>query len=57
VTSKEFRDSLGAVTNPLGGPGAANRIFAVIENLPAGNLKGKVFYDQPGSQAKADRVS
>ena len=57
VTSKDFRDSLGAVTNPLGGPGAANRIFAVIENLPAGNLKGKVFYDQPGSQAKADRVS
>jgi UDP-hydrolysing UDP-N-acetyl-D-glucosamine 2-epimerase len=57
VTSKDFRDSLGAVTNPLGGPGAANRILAVIENLPAGNLKGKVFYDQPGSQAKADRVS
>ncbi|MTA33724.1 MAG: UDP-N-acetylglucosamine 2-epimerase (hydrolyzing), partial [Actinobacteria bacterium] len=57
VTSKQFRDSLGAVTNPLGGPGAANGILAVIENLPAGNLKGKVFYDQPGSQAKADRVS
>lgn len=57
VTSKEFIDSLGAVTNPLGGPGAANGILAVIENLPPGNLKGKVFYDQPGSQAKADRVS
>jgi UDP-N-acetylglucosamine 2-epimerase len=57
VTSKEFRDSLGAVTNPLGGPGAANRIFAVLEDPPPGNLKGKVFYDQPGSQAKADRVS
>jgi UDP-hydrolysing UDP-N-acetyl-D-glucosamine 2-epimerase len=57
VTSKEFRDSLGAVTNPLGGPGAANGILAVIENLPPGNLKGKVFYDQPGSQEKADRVS
>ena len=57
VTSKEFRDSLGAVTNPLGGPGAANGILAVIENLPPGNLKGKVFYDQPRSQEKADRVS
>ena len=57
VTSKEFIDSLGAVTNPLGGPGAANGILAVIENLPPGNLKGKVFYDQPGSNAKADRVS
>ena len=57
VTSKEFIDSLGAVTNPLGGPGAANGILAVIENLATGNLRGKVFYDQPGSQAKADRVS
>ena len=57
VTSKEFRDSLGAVVNPLGGPGAANGILAVIENLSPGNLKGKVFYDQPGSNAKADRVS
>jgi UDP-hydrolysing UDP-N-acetyl-D-glucosamine 2-epimerase len=57
VTSKEFIDSLGAVTNPLGGPGAANRILAVIENLPPGNLRGKVFYDQQGSKAKADRVS
>ena len=57
VTSKEFRDSLGAVTNPLGGPGAANRILAAVEGLSSGNLKGKVFYDQPGPQAKADRVS
>jgi UDP-hydrolysing UDP-N-acetyl-D-glucosamine 2-epimerase len=57
VTSKEFIDSLGAVTNPLGGPGAANGILAVIENLRPAKLKGKVFHDQPGSQAKADRVS
>jgi UDP-hydrolysing UDP-N-acetyl-D-glucosamine 2-epimerase len=55
--SKEFRDSLGAVTNPLGGPGAAKRILGVLENLSPGNLEAKVFYDQPGSQAKADRDS
>ena len=57
VMAEEFRDALGTVTNPLGGPGAAQRILAVLENLSPGNLKGKVFYDQPGSQAKADRVS
>ena len=57
VTAEEFRDVLGTVTNPLGGPGAAKRILAVLEKLSPGNLKSKVFYDQPGSQAKADRVS
>ena len=56
VMAEEFRDALGTVTNPLGGPGAAERILGVLENLSPGNLKGKVFYDQPGSQAKADRV-
>jgi hypothetical protein len=55
--AEEFRNALGGVTNPLGGPGAAKRILGVLENLSPGNLQGKVFYDQPGSQAKADRVS
>jgi UDP-hydrolysing UDP-N-acetyl-D-glucosamine 2-epimerase len=57
VMAEEFRNALGGVTNPLGGPGAAKRILGVLENLSPGNLQGKVFYDQPGSQAKADRVS
>ena len=57
VMAEEFRAALHAVENPLGGPGAAQRILGVLENLSPGNLKGKVFYDQPGSQAKADRVS
>lgn len=57
VTSKEFTDALGAVTNPLGGPGAAKKILSVIENLTSGTLGGKVFYDLPGSAAKADRVT
>ena len=57
VMAEEFRGALGTVTNPLGGPGAAKRILAVLENLSPGNLKSKVFYDQPGSQAKAHRVS
>jgi UDP-hydrolysing UDP-N-acetyl-D-glucosamine 2-epimerase len=57
VMAEEFRDGLRGITNPLGGPGAAKRILGVLENLSPGNLKGKVFYDQPGSQAKVDRVS
>ena len=57
VMAEEFRATLHAVENPLGGPGAAQRILGVLENLSPGNLKGKVFYDQAGSQAKADRVS
>jgi UDP-N-acetylglucosamine 2-epimerase (non-hydrolysing) len=57
VMAEEFRAALHAVENPLGGPGAAQRILGVLENLSPSNLKGKVFYDQPGSQAKADRVS
>lgn len=57
VMAEEFRAALGAVENPLGGPGAAKRILGVLENLSPGNLEAKVFYDQPGSQAKADRVS
>lgn len=57
VMSDGFQKSLAAVTNPLGGPGAAQRILAVIENLSAGTLGGKVFYDQPGPRSKADRVS
>ena len=52
-----FAETLRSATNPLGGAGAAARILAVIENISPGNLKGKVFYDQPGSQAEADRVS
>lgn len=57
VLSTEFRASLGSVTNPLGGPGAAKRILAVVQSLSPGTLKGKIFYDQPGPQSKADRVS
>ena len=57
VMGEGFREALRAVENPLGGPGAAKRILGVLENLSSSNLKGKVFYDQPGSQAKANRVS
>ena len=57
VMAEEFRAALRAVENPLGEPGAAKRILGVLENFSPGNLKGKVFYDQPGSQAKVDRVS
>jgi UDP-hydrolysing UDP-N-acetyl-D-glucosamine 2-epimerase len=57
VMSKEFSEMLAAVKNPLGGPGAAKKILSVLENLTPGNLKGKVFYDLPGSESKADRVS
>jgi UDP-hydrolysing UDP-N-acetyl-D-glucosamine 2-epimerase len=57
VTSSGFVDSLGAVANPLGGPGAAKKILSILENLDSGSLKGKVFYDQPRSVVKADRVS
>ena len=45
VISQEFRDSLSAVGNPLGGPGAAIKILEVLENLSPGNLRGKVFFD------------
>jgi UDP-hydrolysing UDP-N-acetyl-D-glucosamine 2-epimerase len=48
VMSEEFRDSLGTVTNPLGGPGAANRILATIENLSPDTLNNKLFHDLPG---------
>lgn len=57
VVAEGFRESLALVNNPLGGPGAAQRILAVIENLSTANLKGKVFFDQPGPRSKADRVS
>lgn len=57
VVAARFRESLAAVTNPLGGPGAAQRILSVIENLPAGTLGGKGFYDQPGPRSKAEHVS
>ncbi len=46
--STEFTESLGSVTNPLGGPGAATRILAIIENLSPDTLKGKLFHDLPG---------
>jgi UDP-hydrolysing UDP-N-acetyl-D-glucosamine 2-epimerase len=46
--STEFRESLGSVTNPLGGPGAATQILAIIENLSPDTLKGKLFHDLPG---------
>ncbi len=48
VMSAGFRDSLGTVTNPLGGPGAANRILATIENLSPDTLNNKLFHDLPG---------
>jgi UDP-hydrolysing UDP-N-acetyl-D-glucosamine 2-epimerase len=48
VMSAEFRDSLGTVTNPLGGPGAAHRILATIENLSPDTLNNKLFHDLPG---------
>jgi UDP-hydrolysing UDP-N-acetyl-D-glucosamine 2-epimerase len=46
--STEFTECLGSVTNPLGGPGAATRILAIIENLSPDTLKGKLFHDLPG---------
>lgn len=57
VMSEEFRDTLGTVSNPLGGPGAAKKILGVLENLSPGSLGSKVFCDLPGSLAKAYRVS
>jgi UDP-N-acetylglucosamine 2-epimerase len=46
--STEFTECLGSVTTPLGGPGAATRILAIIENLSPDTLKGKLFHDLPG---------
>ncbi len=57
VMDEKFRDALDTMSNPLGGPGAAKRILAVLENLSPDNLKGKMFYDLPGPEAKADSVS
>jgi len=57
VESEEFRDLVGTVTSPLGGPGAANRILSILENLAAGDVGKRVFYDQPGDRTKEKRVS
>lgn len=57
VMEQEFRETLSAVTNPLGGPGAARKILGLLETLSFSNLKRKIFYDLPGLQAKGDRVS
>ena len=50
VLSAGFRESLALVTNPLGGPGAAKRILAILDNLSAGTLKNKLFHDLPGPE-------
>lgn len=57
VMSPEFQQHFLTGTNPLGGPGAAERILAVLLNLSADTLKGKVFYDYRNLSAKVNRVS
>jgi UDP-hydrolysing UDP-N-acetyl-D-glucosamine 2-epimerase len=57
VMSPQFQQDFLTGTNPLGGPGAAERILAVLLKLSADTLKGKVFYDYRNLSAKANRVS
>lgn len=57
VLSQDFRQALANVANPLGGAGAGRRIVSVLENLTSDTLKKRDFYDQQGTQTKADRVS
>jgi UDP-hydrolysing UDP-N-acetyl-D-glucosamine 2-epimerase len=45
VLEPDFRQSLHGVQNRLGGPGASERIVALLPNLGGATLKGKVFYD------------
>lgn len=45
VMEEAFRQSLHAVQNPLGGPGASERIVALLPKLESATLKAKVFYD------------
>lgn len=57
VLSQDFRQLLASVVNPLGGAGAGRKIISVLENVTSDTLNRKVFYDPPGTQMKADRVS
>ena len=57
VLSQDFRQALASVANPLGGPGAGRKIVSVLENLTSDTLGSRVFYDQPGTQTKVDRVN
>ena len=43
--SGPFQQDLRSVENPLGGPGAAKRIFSVMESLSDSSLERKIFYD------------
>jgi UDP-hydrolysing UDP-N-acetyl-D-glucosamine 2-epimerase len=43
--SQEFQQSLGGGVNPLGGPGASEKVFSLLGNLEGASLGGKVFYD------------
>ena len=43
--SGPFQQDLRSVENPLGGPGAAKRIFSVMESLSESSLERKIFYD------------
>ncbi len=45
VLSKEFQHSVATVANPLGGPGAAEKIHSLLENFHESNRGDKVFYD------------
>lgn len=45
VMEHDFRHSLEGVQNPLGGPGASERIVALLPKLEGATLEGKVFYD------------
>jgi UDP-hydrolysing UDP-N-acetyl-D-glucosamine 2-epimerase len=45
VMGEEFQKSLVDAVNPLGGPGASKRVFALLQKLERATLKGKVFHD------------
>jgi hypothetical protein len=42
---EEFQKFLVGAVNPLGGPGASKRVFALLQKLERATLKGKVFHD------------
>ena len=56
VREEDFRRSLDGVQNPLGGPGASERIVALLPNLEGATLKGKVFYDLSSKEMRPPRA-
>ena len=45
VIERDFRQSLQDVSNPMGRPGASERIFLLIPLLQTARLRAKVFFD------------